>query len=844
MDAAVRARTPFPPLRATIALSLATIAALAGVIMAPATPAMAVGTVDVSNTETTGAALNTVPGHLVQQSFVAGRTGRLTSVRILVTRATAPLTVSVHGAGGQLAQPVTVPPLADDWVDTWVEIPLPEAPLVEAGLPYRLEIASTGFTSFPLNDRYAAGALNWPDWMDLLFETLVESAPAAPSDVHASVIHGTDGGVLEVTWSDPVGIGRGDVIQLRATQTGSLTTVPAGVGSTQIDHPGMVAGQTVSVDVRAVTALGQTSPWTTVSTIWSTSADAPSGLTASPAGDRRVALVWTAPPWDGASAITGYVAQVRAVGTQDWVDAPLTDVDGTTGALTGLEPLVPQEVRVAAVNQHGAGAWSAEAAVVPQTVAGAPTWASATALDGAVALALDAPTVTGGGTTLGYVVEHRATGSETWSVPSELAVVGDDVVVSDLENGVSYDFRASLTTSVGAGAWSEVVAIAPRTTAGAPTALAAQPGPGSIALSWSAPTSDGGAPITAYRVRYGVDGTWVEDGMGVTVSGTSAVITGLPDGVAVEVEVAAINAAGLGSPATAIATPFSPASAPTDMTATPFDGGVDVTWRAPADDGGAAIAGYVVEHRAGDGPWSTDGVLVGADGATIDGLANGTPVEVRVAATNGAIGAWASIVATPFVLDPSIVGPSGIPLGGTTLRMGDEITVTAERLPAGAVVELLLQPASESETDGSLMAAVASPSALGAAAIDAGGLSIGRAEVDADGTLSLAGALPSDLAPGSYVLVVDLSDGDVRASVSSAPFAVEAAPAPPQPQEPSIPAPPPAQAPAPTAPAPTAVAGAAHDALPQTGAEPLALLVMLGVALAAAGGLVRRRAAR
>jgi hypothetical protein len=99
--------------------------------------------------------------------------------------------------------------------------------------------------------------------------------------------------------------------------------------------------------------------------------------------------------------------------------------------------------------------------------------------------------------------------------------------------------------------------VSPATTPGVPAAVTAVPGDGTIAVSWTAPSS-GGSPIRDYAIDYRVDGTtpWLTAADGVSTT-TTAAITGLTNGTAYEVRVRAATAAGTGasSAATAAVTP-------------------------------------------------------------------------------------------------------------------------------------------------------------------------------------------------------------------------------------------------------------------------------------------------
>ena len=78
-----------------------------------------------------------------------------------------------------------------------------------------------------------------------------------------------------------------------------------------------------------------------------------------------------------------------------------------------------------------------------------------------------------------------------------------------------------------------------------PTGLVAAPGDTLVTLSWSAPASDGGSPITNYDLQARPSGgTWATVGSPV---GTTAAVTGLTNGLAYDFRVAAVNAVGTGT---------------------------------------------------------------------------------------------------------------------------------------------------------------------------------------------------------------------------------------------------------------------------------------------------------
>jgi lysophospholipase L1-like esterase len=150
-----------------------------------------------------------------------------------------------------------------------------------------------------------------------------------------------------------------------------------------------------------------------------------------------------------------------------------------------------------------------------------------------------------------YSNTARYSGS-TYTVPT--AAFADDantIALYHLESDAS-DSHASST---------------PATAPSAPTNLTATAGDGSVALSWSAPSSNGGSAITDYIVEVQPSGgSWstFADGVGTATSGT---VSGLTNGTSYSFRVSAVNSIGTSSPSnTPSATPSSTAT-PTPTTA-------------------------------------------------------------------------------------------------------------------------------------------------------------------------------------------------------------------------------------------------------------------------------------
>jgi titin len=134
----------------------------------------------------------------------------------------------------------------------------------------------------------------------------------------------------------------------------------------------------------------------------------------------------------------------------------------------------------------------------------------------------------------------------------------------DLQRVVLWNDSSSSTTDFD----DVTVATVPATVPGAPTAVQGAVRDKAVALSWTAP-SDGGSPITGYRVTPYVNGT-AQTPILTNSSAANYTVTGLTDGTAYTFTVAAINAVGTSadSAASAAVTPAPPTAPAVTVTNT------------------------------------------------------------------------------------------------------------------------------------------------------------------------------------------------------------------------------------------------------------------------------------
>ncbi|WP_210649109.1 lamin tail domain-containing protein [Nocardioides sp. SYSU D00065] len=190
-------------------------------------------------------------------------------------------------------------------------------------------------------------------------------------------------------------------------------------------------------------------------------------------------------------------------------------------------------------------------------------------------------------------------GGAGWPVPTS----GQSLELQD--PAADNDLGSSWALSSGAGTPGTPRGAGPVVTApSAPTVGTATAGNTSATLTWTAPSSDGGAPLTGYLVRVvGPTGAQVGALRPAPASATGLTVTGLTNGTSYRLQVAATNDAGTGaySALSNSVTPTNTATAPgAPIIGTPSPGplGGDLTaiarWSAPTSTGGSAITGYRV----------------------------------------------------------------------------------------------------------------------------------------------------------------------------------------------------------------------------------------------------------
>lgn len=166
----------------------------------------------------------------------------------------------------------------------------------------------------------------------------------------------------------------------------------------------------------------------------------------------------------------------------------------------------------------------------------------------------------------------------------------------------------------------------------APTGVGGSVSNSGVNLYWTAPSNQGAAAISGYRVEYSTSpySSWTSAAM-CTGTGTTCNVTNLTNGTGYKFRVGAQNSIDWGaySALSGVLTPSGPPAAPTISSITPSDGALSVAFTAGAST--APITDYQYSIDAGQ-HWFSLGAT--ASPVSISGLQNGSTYSVLLRAVN------------------------------------------------------------------------------------------------------------------------------------------------------------------------------------------------------------------
>jgi len=364
------------------------------------------------------------------------------------------------------------------------------------------------------------------------------------------------------------------------------------------------------------------------------------------AGNGQAVIRWKWPTYFGGNDFDSFTATATPGGKTCQTTAP-----DTSCTITGLTNGTSYTFAVTTTDTAGAVSppSPSTAPVTPKGGPAAPSAVSATSADRSLTVSWTAPADNGSPIT-GYLVKVKTTAK----VVQNVTATTSPAVITGLTNGTSYTVTVTAKNSAGLGDESAATdPVTPVAAAAAPSSVTAKTTGGGITVTWKAPASTGGLPITKYVVT--AQDVTAPAGTALSADATASpyLFTGLQPGHSYTFSVAAVTSFG-SSPDSASSTSAICASAP----GMPGDVKVsvngastlNVSWRAPTDTGGTALTGYLVTlTRIDTGVSATQQVPAARTTLQLTNLGPGVAYSVSVAATNaaGTSNSTSAVTATP-----------------------------------------------------------------------------------------------------------------------------------------------------------------------------------------------------
>ncbi len=437
----------------------------------------------------------------------------------------------------------------------------------------------------------------------------VVEAPGAPTITRITPGNGT----LTVSWTAPTSGGTvtGYKVQWRTeSQTFDENQQETTTGTT-FDIMLLTNGTIYHVQVIAFNDAVDGPPSNEMSATPGALADMPTGLGLARSGHGELTATWGAPSQVGGSSIMGYKVYWRidaSALTWPWpvyIDAADVGPEVFTYTITGLTNERVYNVAVVAINLVGEGA-PAFAFDTPFARPTKPVITSVVANADPLSITVNW-NESSGRNPVAYKVEWKVSTVESWDQAhsnqidiSAWAETLTYTITTDLTDNASHDVRVIARSNREDSEPSDPMSTTPSSAPGEPTLTGVTPGDGTLAVTWTAPTSN---PTPAlYTVQWKTVGESFganeENEETVNHPATSHTITGLENGTPYDVQVIASSNTGDSAPSNSMSgtpstTPGQP-SVTVQLGSQP--GSLLVTWSEP-DTGGAAISEYIVQWR-------------------------------------------------------------------------------------------------------------------------------------------------------------------------------------------------------------------------------------------------------
>jgi subtilisin family serine protease len=374
--------------------------------------------------------------------------------------------------------------------------------------------------------------------------------------------------------------------------------------------------------------------------------------------DGFITFSWRATSDNGGVPLLGYRLQIKQA-TQ-WTDASEV-ISALTAQVTLGNPGETKTYRVVALNELGASTGGQERSVqMPFMAASAPKEFTVNLESNRIRFDWLAPDTTGGSSVTGYIVSVSSDGVSYRSVLSARSNQLS-AFLTQMPRGQKVYYRIQAQTSgFATGLPSQPVevsvpAVAPVDPQNLTARLVSNEG---IVLTWLPPTSDGGSPVSVFRVEVNNGSAWQ------TIGSTDKLTFTAPMGKAGELlrhRVLAVNEVGasLGSRIVQTQMGISPATPVRTVSASLVSGRLLLQWQAPEIMGGR-FSYYEVHQLTSNGFVRV--ATTSSSSASVVPPVPGASSTYRVAAvTNAGLGSWSDLF--------TYLAPKVVPAAPTSLVM-------------------------------------------------------------------------------------------------------------------------------------------------------------------------------
>jgi titin len=351
-------------------------------------------------------------------------------------------------------------------------------------------------------------------------------------------------------------------------------------------------------------------------------------------------LNWDLPESNGGNNITDYQIFVSGNGGEVW-----TKINDGTSALRFLNVFNLAKgkrylFKVAAVTSLGAGSSSdVLQANTLVTAPGAPTGITYAGLtSSSVSFKWTAPADKGGSPIYDYTVEVSNDDGENWIEVDETESTNRAFTLRGMVPGGTYQVRIAAVNDAGFSQFLVGEFTTKTIAPSVPLDLTIDAGSTTASLAWSLPESNGGAPITDYRVEVSSNCRTFTAIAHQPTNNLGFTANNLMPGTKYCFRVSAKNAVGFSenTEVVSVVTAGNAPSAPTGLGIKPAKSSVTLRWAAPVIVDGSPVRNYVVEFsRDGGATWRTVSKgISNSRSLVVTGLKTRSTYQFRVTATN------------------------------------------------------------------------------------------------------------------------------------------------------------------------------------------------------------------